>query len=68
MAVSTLKEGLSSDENDFSLVEGDVSSDGVNADTTNLNTAYVSLPPALLYSSIMDYLVLVFQQLCQKSK
>ena len=48
MAVSTLKEGLSSDENDFSSVEDDTSSDEVNADATNLNTAYVSLPPVVL--------------------
>jgi hypothetical protein len=65
MAISTLKEGLSSDENDFSLVEDGVSSD---VDATNLNTAYVSLPAVLLYLFIMDYLVLAFQQLCQKSK
>lgn len=68
MAVSTLKEGLSSDENDFSSVEDDTSSDEVNADATNLNTAYVSLPPVVLYPSIMDYSVLALQQHCQKSK
>ena len=65
MAVSTLKEGLSSDENDFSSVEDDTSSDEVNADATNLNTAYVSLPPVVLYPSIMDYSVLALQQHCQ---
>lgn len=66
-AVSTLKEGLSSDENDFSVVEDDFSSDQVNVNAANLNTAYVSLSPVSLYSSIMDYLVIVLQKLYQKA-